>query len=511
MSHDRLHSARPQRKATWPFLGLIAALVLSTTGGSAEQEAPAKASRGVLIRFEGPIGPMLEHYLYRKLDQAKQYKADLVVVEIDSPGGFVDSSLNVAERLGDLDWAHSVAWVPREALSGAAFVALGCGEIVIAPDAAMGDAGPIFMDENFLFRHAPEKVRTHLVQVMRKLAEARGRPPALAEAMVDMDLVVYEVENRRTGEVTYMSEMEIESHQNRDDLEKRHEVRESRKGYFLEVNGTRAVELGLAEATLSRRADLEARYQVPDGLVLLEPTAVDTAVYVLNWPIVTGLLLIVGLVALYFELNIPGIGLGGLIAFLCFALFFWSRFLGGTAGWLEVVLFVSGAVFLAMELFVIPGFGVAGVTGILLLLASLVLAGQNFILPTTSGEAVVFGRTLMVVGVSATVFILVAALLSIYMGTIPVLNRLALKPPDPTGGKPGAAAGAATVGVHSSGVEVEDRGTAVSPLRPAGKARFGDEYVDVVTEGGFVEKGSEVRVIRIRGNRVVVREVEKTE
>jgi membrane-bound serine protease (ClpP class) len=311
--------------------------------------------------------------------------------------------------------------------------------------------------------------------VMRNLAEARGRPPALAEAMVDMDLVVYEVENRRTGEVTYMSEKEIESHKDRDDWEKRREVLESRKGYFLEVSGSRAVELGLAEATLSRRADLEARYQLPDGLVLLEPTAVDTAVYVLNWPIITGLLLIVGLVALYFELNAPGIGLGGLIAFLCFALFFWSRFLGGTAGWLEVVLFVSGAVFLAMELFVIPGFGVAGVTGILLLLASLVLAGQNFILPTTSGEAVVFGRTLMVVGVSAVVFILVAALLSIYMGTIPVLNRLALKPPEPTGGKPGA------------------------------------QYVDVVTEGGFVEKGAEIRVIRIRGNRVVVREVERTE
>jgi membrane-bound serine protease (ClpP class) len=488
---------------------LIAAVALCVTGRGAEQGAPPKASRGALIRFEGPIGPMLEHYLYRKLDQAEKYGADLVILEIDSPGGFVDSSLNVAARLDDLDWAHSVAWVPREALSGAAFVALGCGEIVMAPDAAMGDAGPIFMDEDFLFRHAPEKIRTHLARVMRDLAEARDRPPALAEAMVNMDLVVYKVENRRSGEVTYMSDEEIESHENRDDWEKLGPVHESREGHFLEVNGTRAVELGLADANLASRADLEKRYQLPDGLVLLEPTAVDTAVYVLNWPLVTGLLLIVGLVALYFELNIPGIGLGGLIAFLCFALFFWSRFLGGTAGWLEVVLFVSGAVFLAMELFVIPGFGIAGITGILLLLTSLVLAGQHFIVPTTSGEAVVFGRTLMVVGVSATVFILVAALLSVYMGTIPVLNRLALKPPEPTGSKPGVATGPAAV--HASGVRVEDRGTAASPLRPAGKARFGDEYVDVVTEGSFVEKGAEVRVVRVRGNRVVVREVEKIE
>ena len=511
MSVDRREAGQRQRLAMLGALGVIAGLVLSITGRSAEEEGPPKASRGVLIRFEGPIGPMLEQYLYRKLERAKNYGADLVVLEIDSPGGFVDSSLNVAERLEELDWAHTVAWVPREALSGAAFVALGCNEIVMARDAAIGDAGPIFMDEDFLFRHAPEKVRTHLVRVMRDLAEARGRPPALTEAMVDMDLVVYKVKNGSTGEVTYLSDKELESLEDRDEWEKLGLVQESREGYFLEVNGARGVELGLADANVSGLVDLEARYQIRDGMLLLEPTAVDTAVYILNWPLVTGLLLVIGLVALYFELNLPGIGLGALIAFLCFALFFWSRFLGGTAGWLEVVLFVSGAVFLAMELFVIPGFGIAGVTGILLLLASLVLASQHFIVPTTTGEAAVFGRTLMVVGISAVVFIGLAAVMSIYLGSIPILNRLALKPPDPSAGKPGAAAGAPAAAVHASGVQVDDRGIAVSPLRPAGKARFGDAYVDVVTEGSFVEKEAKVRIIQIRGNRVVVREVEQSD
>ncbi|MFH1267295.1 MAG: hypothetical protein ABIK89_16345, partial [Planctomycetota bacterium] len=163
---------------------------------------PPDCSRGVLIRFEGFIGPRLEQYLYRKLDVARKEGFGLVVVEIDSPGGLVDSSLNIAARLRDLDFAHVVAYVPREALSGAAITALGCDEIVIGAEAMLGDAGPIFMDENFMFRHAEEKFVSNLSEQVRGLARAKGRPPALAEAMVDLIVVVYSVEDKKTGEKT---------------------------------------------------------------------------------------------------------------------------------------------------------------------------------------------------------------------------------------------------------------------------------------------------------------------
>ena len=118
---------------------------------------PAKYHHAVIIHFEGEIRPGLESYLFRKLDAAKQQGADLVILEIDSLGGRLKESLEIAERLQKLDWAHTVAYVPREAISGAAIVSLGCDEILMAPQARIGDAGVIFKGEDSFFRFVPQK------------------------------------------------------------------------------------------------------------------------------------------------------------------------------------------------------------------------------------------------------------------------------------------------------------------------------------------------------------------
>jgi membrane-bound serine protease (ClpP class) len=473
-----------------------------------DREVP-KPTRAAVIRFEGMIHPIREQYFYRKLDKAQSAGCDLVIVEIDSPGGFVEASLKLAERLRDLAWARTVAYIPREALSGAAIMALGCDEIVMAPNARIGDAGPIFQDENALFRHAPEKIRSNLVTVVRDLCERKGRPPALAEAMVDMDLEVYQVKNVQTGQETFMSEPEIESLADPENWQKGPPVQESRKGLFLEVTGRRAVDLQLAAATAESRQQLAARYGLRESdLVVFEADWVDTSVMILSsWPI-TMLLFIVGVIALYIELSAPGISIGGLIAALCFTLFFWSRFLGGTSGWLEVVLFLLGIGFLAVELFVLPGFGIAGVSGLLLLFASVIMAGQDFAVPHSGLQMRALLQSILVFTGSGCVAIVAVFFLSRYFGTIPLLNRLALHPP--AAGEHGAAQGGAAAPAASyAGVRIGDSGVADSPLRPAGRARFAGNYVDVVTDGSFVDKGRPVRVIQISGNRVMVREAEE--
>ncbi len=493
------------RRSLRPGVLLIAGLLLlGTAAAGFAEDPPVTYSLGVLIRFEGPITPMLQTYFYRKLDLAKAKGADLLVVEIESPGGFLDESEAIARRLLAVDWAHTVAYVPKQALSGAAIAALGCDEIVMDPGATFGDAGPIFLGEDALFRHAPEKIRSHLARIVRDLAEQTGRPPALAEAMVDMGLIVYQVENTETGDVAFMSDAEIESADDPDVWKKGKPVLESRKDKFLEVNGLRAVELGMAEGNASSREELRRRYRLADEWVVLKPGSLDTAVYILNWPLVTGLLFVVGMIALYIEFSAPGIGLGGLTALLCFGIFFWSRFLGGTAEWLEVLLFAVGVVFLLVELFVLPGFGFAGVTGLLLLLASLVLAGQTFFLPTTGRELNTLTHTLAVVLGSGVAFVCAAFALSSYLGELPLLSRLTLRPPDPSASLAMETGG----GAHHLGVCLGDVGVSDSPLRPAGKARFGDQYVDVVTDGLLIPKGASVQVVTLRGNRVVVREVD---
>jgi len=518
--HPPSHIAPPRRAQTWrpgiPRAALAALLFFTAQSQVAAQEAVAEFAyeRAVLIRFEGPITPLLEKFVFRKLDLAEQRGADLVIIEIDSPGGYIDSSFSVATRLRDLDWADTVAYVPHEAISGAAIVALGCDRIVMAPDARIGDAGAIFQGEDALFRYAPEKIRSDLARRIRDLATAKGRPPALAEAMVDMDLVVHQVRNQATGETTLMTDHEIDASDQPADWIKVKPIIESREGLFLELNGKRALELGLASGNVASRKELKTQLRIGGNLLILEPTVVDTTVTILNFPLVTGLLLVIAVVALLIEASAPGVGIGGLISGLCFALFFWSRFLGGTAGWLEVILFVAGVVFLAIELFVIPGFGVAGVSGLLLMLVSILMASQHFIVPNTGRElhATVSSLTVIVgAGVGVTIALMA---ISHFYGSIPILSWMALEPPASDDQRSATAEGKAKPPLDTGGrqfaVQVGDWGVAESPLRPAGRVRFQDEFVDVVSDGAFVPEGRQVRVIKISGNRVQVREVEET-
>lgn len=483
--------------------------------GLPSQEADAQPERrfnkAALIRFQGTITPLLEHYIYRKLEVARDRGVDLIIIEIDSPGGFLETSQNLAEHFLALDWAHTVAFIPEEGLSGAAIAALGCDEIVMGAKAHLGDAGPIFQGEDALFRHAPEKIRSVLALKVRDLAEATGRPPALAEAMVDMDLVVYRVRHKQDGSETFLSDHEIESSDDPDQWEKLQPVDETREKHFLTVTGERAVVLGLADGVAEDREAIKHRYRLGNDLLVLEPSGVDTTVFILNIPIVTGLLIIVGLIALYVEFSAPGLGFGGVIAAVCFLLFFWSKFLGGTAVWLEVLLFLLGVVFIFIEIFVTPGFGIAGVTGMVLMISGLLMASQHFVLPTTTRELNTSLQGLVVIVGAGCAFLVGAVAVSRYLGTIPVVSWLALDLPDSHGddteleGKDKPASSSRP----DLAVEVGDWGVAESPLRPAGKAIFGEEYIDVVADGSFVEKGVQVRVIDISGNRVVVREVDE--
>lgn len=494
---------------------MLTIVLLNPVGacGLAAQQADQDASapryqKGVLIEVNGVILPMLETYLDRKLDRAQELGAELVILEIDSPGGAIETTFNIVARLRGVDWAHTVAFVPDEALSGGAIAALACDEIIMGSSARLGDAGPVVAGPDALFRHAPEKIQSDLARRVRDLASATERPPALAEAMVDMDVVVYRVRNKESGDVTYMSQAELDSMENPEVWEKGRPVIESREGSFLEVNGKRAVELQLAAATVDNRAELAEHIAVAEPLIILRRTALDITVDILNRPLVTGLLFVVGAIALYVELSAPGVGVGGLISGLCFALFFWSRFLGGTAGWLEIILVLAGIAFLAAELFIIPGFGIAGIAGLLLMVGGLVLASQNHFIPQTPRGMHHMATSLLVLLSAAAVSLLAFAVLSRFYGSVPVLNRLVLRAPSPADETADSAVATSLPLTQKISPNVGDVGTADSPLRPAGRAVFGDAYLDVVTDGSFVERKTRVRIIEISGNRIVVRQVD---
>jgi membrane-bound serine protease (ClpP class) len=219
------------------------------------------------------------------------------------------------------------------------------------------------------------------------------------------------------------------------------------------------------------------------------------------------LLITLGIICVYVELHLPS-GFFAILATVFFSLFFWSRFLGGTAGTLELVLFLLGMGLLALEIFVIPGFGVFGVSGILLTMASLILASHTF-----SGMTVTesFEESMTSLGSLAgamVTVIAVAAVLNRFLPTIPFLNRLILTPPGYAPAEvDGPMLSPSLLATHSqpAPVDVGATGVTASALRPSGKAMFGDKYLDVVSDGAYIDHGTAVEVIRVAGNRIIVR------
>ena len=502
------------RKSSWRRFALGSLLVAIGSSLLVAQEEPkaihskSKFQQAAVIQFQGPIDSWVQGYVDRKLAAARAAGADLIVLQIDSPGGYLKDSLEIANKLHDMSGVHTVAYIPREALSGAALVSLGCDEIIMRPAARIGDVGVIFLDNDFMFRHAPEKIRSPLVTEMRLLAAAHKRPPALAEAMVDMDLEVFRYVNERTNAEEYLSEKELSSKADATDWQQKELVLESKKGNFLTVSGDRAKTLMLAEATVADLDELKARYDVSGRWKNYNVDSVDRAIYVLTLWWVTGLLFVIGLVGLLYECFAPGTCIGGLLAITCASLFFWSRFLSGTSGWLEVILFALGLVFLAIELFVLPGFGVAGITGLLMVGISVVLASQRFIIPATTGELTVTMGSIATLLAATAIFLGIAYAMTSYLGNIPMLSQLILAPA-PAGKHDSESADSIDAAVPAEKkLAVGAIGQTTTILRPSGRAIIDGKPVDVVSTGDIIAARVNIRVIEIGYGKIIVEEID---
>jgi membrane-bound serine protease (ClpP class) len=491
-----------------------------------EAGAPGPKKRypkAVVVELRGGIDGLTVFSLQRRLREAQDLRPDVLIVQIDSPGGILDKSEEVARLLEDFE-CHTVAYVPRQALSGATMASLACDEIVMHPNAHLGDVGVIGLVDD-AFRFAPEKQISDVVVLMRRLADDKGKPAALAEAMVRKDTKVFLVRPKQGGRDLYVTEAELNARgaQNFEILEP---VVETHKGLFLGVTGKRALELGLADATAENYHDLQ-RYLGWEGEpTFLHDTWVESTAFILNLGIVTGLLIVIGLVGLYLEISSPGIGFGAVIALVCFGLFFWSHFCNGTANALEILLFVGGLVLLALELFVFPGFGIAGFTGGVMIVVSLILAISTTVIPKSPMDVAMLRNSVLTVVGSGVAFAVVVFILRKRLGKLSLFKGLVLAPPEPekraarrlapaaAGGEaraavgpPGAARAAATGATDNL---VGRRGVAATLLRPAGKVRLGGRLIDVIAaDGDFIQPGEEVEFIPSSDARVQVRRVEK--
>ncbi|MFN4258091.1 MAG: NfeD family protein [Gemmataceae bacterium] len=460
------------------------------------------------IEVNGTVNRALKETLERRLRRAIGQGGNLIFLELDCGGGDPLVARDIADFLRDLKDSEgrypvmTVAYIPRKAPDTATFIALGCSEIVMGRAAELGDFDALVYQRRGGQRIPIEEGTYDLMrQSLMSLAESQGYSPLLFRGLLDRDLEIHRVRGNE-NERRLMSGAELATDRER---AWRDEGTIKHQGEFLVLNAPLARELGVARHLVDNSRELYAVYGVNPGQVReAGPDWLDSLATFLRYPTVSVLLIMVGFVCLVLELKIPGFGLPGILAALCFILFFWSHSqLAGQITMLAVLLFVLGLALIALEIFVVPGFGVTGISGILLVLAGLGLATLEK-KPETSQEWMDFGGTLTTFGLTFVGAVVAAMLVGRYLPYIPYANRLVLVPP---GERPEEAALEDHGPAPHLAALLGAIGVAATTLRPAGMARFGDNYVDVVTEGSFVSAGARVQVIEIEGNRIVVKEV----
>ncbi len=437
----------------------------------------------VLVGLSGPITADAVARAKRGIDEAVTGGANFVCLRIDGPGGDPEQSLVLATFLAGLDPARvrTVAYVPREARADAALVALACDELVIAPTAVLGGEGAATVD--------PRRSEALAVAWREGVAKRRGRSWSLPVALVAPGVVVHRAVQPASGRTEYFSDDELLARDDRDSWKLGDDVGVGP----IELSGRSAETLGLATHVVDGFPAVVATYGLPSDIAMQEPGWADRLLDALASPGMAWLLLLIGGAGLYIEMHTPGIGLGGFVAMVAFIVYFWSQYLHGTSGWLEVMLFLAGIFCLAAEIFVLPGFGVLGLGGGLLVIAALVLASQSFVLPTNDYQIRQLQWSLLGILGAAVGVALIATLVRRWLPRAPGLRHVLLEPPaaeesldDPLADLVGAA------------------GVATTRLVPAGKARIDGRLVDVTTDGQLVEPGEAVRVVDVRGRRIVV-------
>lgn len=450
-----------------------------------------------VVKISGDVAPGMAAYLKRALEDIPAGDNQTIVLEMDTFGGRVDSALMIVDLIVDADNKDkTVAFVTKKAISAGALIALSCGSLVMKPHTTIGDCAPIMVGSEGP-QMLGEKFQSPLRAKFRSLARKNGYSEVLAESMVSADMEVFRVETK-DGRTIYMDALTYEE---LDKAEKAAVVSKKTvvaKGELLTMDNTEAADLGFSKMTATsveemlRAMGISAYDIIPvkqkwsEGLMRMLETFAP-------------LLMLIGLGAIYTEIKSPGFGAPGIVGILCMALFFMIQYNVGLADYTELLIFLLGLVLIGLEIFVIPGFGIAGIAGILCMIAGLVLSLQGFVLPDPSMP---WQMDLMISNLIEVLGAIVAAfLVSLFMLRY-VLPRLSVVVHGPyletTLGDARAEA------VANRGANVGDRGVALTPLRPSGKIKVGPELYDVVTEGDFLEKGTPVIIIAVRGNVLVV-------
>jgi membrane-bound serine protease (ClpP class) len=512
------------RKLTiiWPILVLL----LTLTGAGEVNPAPPRSGmnsfptqertvKAAVIVCKGMIDDGLYQSIQRRTQIALDTGADYLIYEISTYGGLLESGDDISKYfiLDVAKIAHTVAYITTEAISAGAMISVSCQDIIMRENTTIGDCAPIQIGAK-LEGVEREKTESFTRAAFKRAAEANGYPEALLKAMVSMQIEIYKIRNLKTDKYEFFDAEHIPKDQKEYDIKNKILIDSDKE--LLTLTASKAIEYGVARAVVEDRAGVLDFLTKRDGVTFIgEPMVLEMLwseemVRWLNSPAVMGVLIMLALLGVYIEFSSPGFGLPGLVAVICFAIIIGSKYLIGMANWVEVAIFFIGVILLMIEIFVLPGFGVVGILGIIL-----ILGGLFGMLVKNPPDKVPWPQTqldwkLFTSGVLGLLFgfmgfVVIAWILAKYLPKLQFLSGLILVPSAVKHGGEAKVSITAPAESKLAGVNIGDIGEVVSTLRPAGKAKFGDCIVDVVAGAEFLDKGIKVKIIEIHGNRVVVR------
>ena len=417
------------------------------------------AQKKVHIAYiEGDIDLGLSPYISRVVSDAEKDNADAIIFKINTFGGRVDAATQIKDAIIGTDLL-TIAFINNRAISAGALIALSCKKIVMVPGSSIGAATVVDQTGE----KVGEKYQSYMRSEMRSTAEKTGRRVDIAEGMVDERIVIPGL---------------VDSTQ------------------LITLTSEEALKYEIADTLLNHIDDVFAYFDLEGAeKVYLKSNWAEDVVRFLNNPIMSSILIMIGIFGLIAEVKSPGWGVPGTAGLIALSLFFGSSYILQLASIIEILMFVVGLGLILVEVFVIPGFGVAGIGGIIMILASLFLSliSQD---PFLDWDDV--SNAIIQLSISLLAALILLILLARFLPKSNIFKKFILSEEEK-----------ATEGYTSRTSFSEllgAEGKSLTTLRPAGTAEINGKRVDVVTDSEYIEHGKPIIVTAVEGMRVVVRE-----
>jgi len=422
------------------------------------------AQQKVYIAYiEGDIDLGLAPYISRVIANAEEDEAAAIIFKINTFGGRVDAATQIKDAIMGTD-RFTIAFINNRAISAGALIAISCGKIVMVKGSSIGAATVVDQTGE----KVGEKYQSYMRSEMRSTAEKNGRRTDIAEGMVDERVIVPGL---------------VDSTQ------------------LITLTSLEAYQYGIADTILNNIDEVLAYFNLEGSETITQTSNwAEDVVRFLNNPIISSILIMIGFFGLLAEIKSPGWGLPGTAGLIALALFFGSAYILQLASIIEILLFVIGLGLILLEVFVIPGFGVAGISGIILVIVSLFLSmvGED---PFLDMHAV--SMAIIQLSVALLLSLVLIFLLAKYLPKSNIFKRFILSEEE------------RSVAGYTSRKDAKDllgaKGIALTTLRPAGTAEINGKRVDVVTDSEYIEHGRQIEVVEVDGMRIVVREIKQSD